>query len=92
MSVKYIVHGKSPCAYCRMAVDLLKREGMEIEYINTEAHEVSILKEALLSQFNVVARTFPQIIKVDGIIETYIGGFTELREHFLNMEEIDFDD
>lgn len=92
MSVKYIIHAKSPCAYCRMAVDLLRREDAEIEYLNTEAHEVSILKEALLSQFNVVVRTFPQIIKVDGSIETYIGGFTELQEHFSNMEEIDFDD
>lgn len=91
MEVKYIVHGKSSCAYCRMAVDLLNHEGMAIDYLNTEIHEVPMLQEALMSQFGVDARQFPQIIKVEGGTETYIGGYTELRDSFMNVEDINFD-
>lgn len=91
MEVKYIVHAKSPCAYCRMAVDLLHREGMAFDYMNTEMHEVPILQEALHAQFGIDARQFPQIIKVEGDTETYIGGYTELRDSFMNVEDINFD-
>lgn len=91
MEVKYIVHAKSPCAYCRMAVDLLRHEGAEFDYLNTELHEVPMLQEALMCQFGIDARQFPQIIKVEGTVETYIGGYTELRDSFAKVEDIDFD-
>lgn len=94
MTVKYIVYGKpanEPCSYCRMAVDLLNREGAAHDYYPTARYEVDLVKEVILSSFGVIATTFPQIIKVENGTETYIGGYTELKESFEDLGDLELD-
>lgn len=90
MSIKFIVHGKSPCPYCRMAVDAIRHKGYDLDYYDTTPSGVPNLQKMIESKFGVVPKTFPQIIKVADGNETYIGGWVDLKDSF-TMEEDIFD-
>ena len=76
------IYSKNFCPYCDMAKKLLDEKQIPFQEINisTSANPDQILSEIkeLTAQ-----RTFPQIV-LNG---QYIGGYTDLRDHFYNLPE-----
>lgn len=72
--MKAILWSKYHCPYCDQAKILLKQKGYEIEERKIgDGYTKEELIEAVPT-----ARTVPQIF----LDEEYIGGFTELKQHF----------
>ena len=71
------VYSKPNCPYCEKAKYLLKSLGLQYEE-KTVTKDLSVeeLYEALGKQ----VRTIPQIV----INKDHIGGYNELKEHFIN--------
>ncbi len=80
MSIK--VYTQPVCSYCNSAKKLLESLGLEYEAIQVE--EIGI--EEFHKQVGKPVRTVPQIT-IDGEL---IGGFNELKEHFVNEGKINF--
>ena len=77
------VYSKPSCTYCEKAKYLLKNLGLEYEEkIVTKDLSIDELYKALGKQ----VRTIPQIV-MNG---THIGGYNELKEHFINEGKINF--
>jgi glutaredoxin len=77
------VYSKPNCPYCEKAKYLLKSLGLQYEEkIVTKDLSVEELYEALGKQ----VRTIPQIV----INKDHIGGYNELKEHFINKGIINF--
>jgi glutaredoxin len=77
------VYSKPNCPYCDKAKYLLKSLGLQYEEkIVTKDLSVEELYEALGKQ----VRTIPQIV----INKDHIGGYNELKEHFINKGIINF--
>jgi glutaredoxin len=77
------VYSKPNCSYCEKAKYLLKSLGLQYEE-KTVTKDLSVeeLYEALGKQ----VRTIPQIV----INKDHIGGYNELKEHFINKGIINF--
>ena len=77
------VYSKPNCPYCEKAKYLLKSLGLQYEE-KTVTKDLSVeeLYEALGKQ----VRTIPQIV----IEKDHIGGYNELKEHFINEGKINF--
>jgi glutathione-dependent peroxiredoxin len=77
------VYSKPNCPYCEKAKYLLKSLGLQYEE-KTVTKDLSVeeLYEALGKQ----VRTIPQIV----INKDHIGGYNELKEHFINKGIINF--
>ena len=77
------VYSKPNCPYCDKAKYLLKSLGLQYEE-KTVTKDLSVeeLYEALGKQ----VRTIPQIV----INKDHIGGYNELKEHFINKGIINF--
>ena len=77
------VYSKPNCLYCEKAKYLLKSLGLQYEE-KTVTKDLSVeeLYEALGKQ----VRTIPQIV----INKDHIGGYNELKEHFINKGIINF--
>jgi glutaredoxin len=77
------VYSKPHCPYCEKAKYLLKSLGLQYEE-KTVTKDLSVeeLYEALGKQ----VRTIPQIV----INKDHIGGYNELKEHFINKGIINF--
>jgi glutaredoxin len=71
----YFVYGKENCTYCDRAVSLLTSQEQDYTLFKLGEH---FSKEELLEKFP-NAKTFPQIVYVNNMIETYIGGFAQLN-------------
>ena len=80
MSIK--VYTRPVCSYCNSAKKLLESLGLEYEAIQVE--EIGI--EEFHKQVGKPVRTVPQIM-IDDVL---IGGFNELKEHFINEGKINF--
>ena len=80
MSIK--VYTQPVCSYCNSAKKLLESLGLEYEAIQVE--EIGI--EEFHKQVGKPVRTVPQIM----IDDELIGGFNELKEHFVNEGKINF--
>lgn len=80
MSIK--VYTRPVCSYCNSAKKLLESLGLEYEAIQVE--EIGI--EEFHKQVGKPVRTVPQIM-IDDVL---IGGFNELKEHFVNEGKINF--
>ena len=77
------VYSKPNCPYCEKAKYLLKSLGLQYEEkVVTKDLSVEELYEALGKQ----VRTIPQIV----INKDHIGGYNELKEHFINKGIINF--
>jgi|TARA_B110000967_G_C18466883_1_gene355455 glutaredoxin len=77
------VYSKPNCPYCDKAKYLLKSLGLQYEEkVVTKDLSVEELYEALGKQ----VRTIPQIV----INKDHIGGYNELKEHFINKGIINF--
>ena len=78
-----IVYSKPHCPYCDKAKYLLKSLGLQYEEkVVTKDLSVEELYEALGKQ----VRTIPQIVMND----VHIGGYNELKEHFINEGKINY--
>jgi len=78
-----IVYSKPACTYCDKAKALLKRLGHQYtEKVVTK--DISL--EELFEEIGKQVRTIPQIV-MNG---THIGGYNELKEHFMNEGKINF--
>ena len=80
MTIK--VYTQPVCSYCTSAKKLLESLGLEYETIQVE--KIGI--EEFHKQIGKPVRTVPQIM----IDDKLIGGFTDLKEHFVNEGKINF--
>ena len=77
------VYSKPHCPYCDKAKYLLKSLGLQYEEkIVTKDLSVEELYKVLGKQ----VRTIPQIV----IEKNHIGGYNELKEHFINEGKLNF--
>ena len=77
------VYSKPQCPYCDKAKHLLTSLGLQYEEkVVTKDLSIDELFKALGKQ----VKTIPQIVMDD----THIGGFNELKEHFINEGKINF--
>lgn len=68
------VLGHSQCDYCKQAIRLLAEKGKSFTYLDIRAQEN---EEELIALKQEGKTSVPQIWDTD----TYVGGFTELREY-----------
>ena len=81
--MKITIYSKNNCIYCSKAKTLVKNLGLEYEEkIVTKDLSIDELYKVLGKQ----VRTIPQIV-MNG---THIGGYNELKEHFINEGKINF--
>ena len=78
-----VVYSKPNCAYCEKAKYLLKNLGLDYEE-KVVSKDLSI--EELFEVLGKQVRTIPQIVMND----KHIGGYNELKEHFINEGKINF--
>ena len=76
-------YSKPQCPYCDKAKHLLTSLGLQYEEkVVTKDLSIDELFKALGKQ----VKTIPQIVMDD----THIGGFNELKEHFINEGKINY--
>ena len=77
------VYSKPQCPYCDKAKHLLTSLGLQYEEkVVTKDLSIDELFKVLGKQ----VKTIPQIVMDD----THIGGYNELKEHFINEGKINF--
>lgn len=72
-----IIYSKNPCPYCDRAKMLFKHKGIEYTEINAIEHQAEMTQK-VTEATGQPPMTVPQIW-LEG---QYIGGFTQLVEHF----------
>ena len=77
------VYSKPACQFCDKAKALLTQ--VKIEYTEKVVTK-DISLEELFKELGKTVRTIPQIV----IDENHIGGFNELREHFVDKGKINY--
>lgn len=70
----FIIYGKKKCAFCENAIRFLRSEGFDFKYFSMD-NKLDELRH-LSTIYN--WRTVPLILKVDGEIEQFIGGYDDL--------------
>jgi len=78
----YIIITRNQCNFCDAAKALL--EGASLPYTTYNVQESSS-KWVLTLVKKAGMTTVPQIFTPDG---TYVGGYTELKDHLLNKKEV----
>ena len=81
--MKVTVYSKPACQFCDKAKALLTQ--LKIEYTERVVTK-DISLEELFKELGKTVRTIPQIV----IDENHIGGFNELREHFVDKGKINY--
>ena len=81
--MQVIVYSKPACQFCDKAKALLTQ--LKIEYTEKVVTK-DISFEELFKELGKTVRTIPQIV----IDENHIGGFNELREHFVDKGMINY--
>ena len=81
--MKVTVYSKPACQFCDKAKALLTQ--LKIEYTERVVTK-DISLEELFEELGKPVRTIPQIV----IDENHIGGFNELREHFVDKGMINY--
>lgn len=83
--MKVVIYGKEACVFCKRAKDLVEAKGIEHEYIDFIA--ANMTKQDLEEIVGKPVTMVPQIF-VDGV---HIGGYTELvplvQKHQTPVEE-----
>lgn len=75
----FIVYGKENCTQCKQAKQILDMKSLEYKYKSVPEDINQIDFYSLLEAFNVVPRSFPQIVKIDeDLTAYYIGGLEAL--------------
>ena len=81
--MQVIVYSKPACQFCDKAKALLTQ--LKIEYTEKVVTK-DISLEELFKELGKTVRTIPQIV----IDENHIGGFNDLREHFVDKGMINY--
>ena len=70
----YIVYGKKKCAFCENAVKYLRNEGYDFRYFSMDEKLEELQHLSTIYNW----RTVPMILKVEGDIQHFIGGYDDL--------------
>ena len=90
----YKVFTKPNCVYCGKAKALLKKLNISYEEYKLSTSmsgsdgEYTVTIDQMFEMIGKQVRSMPQIMKDDKLI----GGYTDLREHFINEGKINFSD
>tara|TARA_B100001115_G_C15569955_1_gene271945 strand:- start:194 stop:475 length:282 start_codon:yes stop_codon:yes gene_type:complete len=90
----YKVFTKPSCPYCVKAKALLSKLDIPYEEYKLSSSmsgsdgEYTVTIDQMYEMIGKQVRSMPQIMKDD----TLIGGYTDLREHFINEGKINFSD
>ena len=90
----YKVFTKPSCPYCVKAKALLDKLNIPFEEYKLSTSmsgsdgEYTVTIDQMFEMIGKQVRSMPQIMKDD----TLIGGYTDLREHFINEGKINFSD
>ena len=90
----YKVFSKPACVYCDKAKALLSKLNIPFEEykLSTDMSggdgEYTVTIDQMFEMIGKQVRSMPQIMKDDKLI----GGYTDLREHFINEGKINFSD
>lgn len=90
----YKVFSKPACVYCDKAKALLSKLNIPYEEYKLSASmtgsdsEYTVTIDQMFEMIGKQVRSMPQIMKDDKLI----GGYTDLREHFINEGKINFSD
>ena len=79
---KFDIYTKPGCPFCERAKDLLKERGHQYNehQLSISLTKGDVQKRLDLLGESVQVQTVPQIFLInDGVKDTYIGGYTELR-------------
>ena len=88
----YKVFTKPSCVYCTKAKALLDRLNIPFEEYKLSTHmegsdgKYSVTIDQMFEMIGKQVRSMPQIMRDD----TLIGGYTDLREHFINEGKLNF--
>jgi glutaredoxin len=84
---KATVYGKTVCAYCKLAKDLLARNNYEVNYINLDnENERKAFYDRSTNELGSPVMSVPQI----WISNKYIGGYADLVK-YLKTDNVSFD-
>ncbi|TQV81282.1 GrxA family glutaredoxin [Exilibacterium tricleocarpae] len=72
---QYTIFGRQGCGFCVQAQAILDQRQLPYRYV--DIHKAGISREDLATTIGREVKTVPQIFHG----QTYIGGFTDLREH-----------
>ena len=90
----YKVFSKPACVYCDKAKALLSKLNIPYEEYKLSTNmsgsdsESTVTIDQMFEMIGKQVRSMPQIMKDDKLI----GGYTDLREHFINEGKINFSD
>ena len=90
----YKVFSKPACVYCDKATALLSKLNIPYEEYKLSTSmsgsdsEYTVTIDQMFEMIGKQVRSMPQIMKDDKLI----GGYTDLREHFINEGKINFSD
>ena len=90
----YKVFSKPACVYCDKAKALLSKLNIPYEEYKLSTSmsgsdsEYTVTIDQMFEMIDKQVRSMPQIMKDDKLI----GGYTDLREHFINEGKINFSD
>ena len=90
----YKVFSKPACVYCDKAKALLSKLNIPYEEYKLSKNmsgsdsEYTVTIDQMFEMIGKQVRSMPQIMKDDKLI----GGYTDLREHFINEGKINFSD
>jgi len=78
--MKYVMFIKQSCPFCVKAIEILEQKSVEFKIVNFEENQTEILQEIKDAY---AWPTVPLIFQVkDNTAIEFIGGFTDLKEHF----------
>tara|TARA_R100001082_G_scaffold74992_1_gene43356 strand:- start:835 stop:1080 length:246 start_codon:yes stop_codon:yes gene_type:complete len=78
--MRYVLFAKESCPFCVKAEHLLQKQEKEYKLVNFEKDQESVLQEIKEAY---KWPTVPMIFKVgDDKLITFVGGYTDLIEHF----------
>ena len=83
----YIIYGKKKCAFCENAISFLRKEGYDFEYYSMDEKLEHLAHLSTIYNW----RTVPLILKVEGDVEEFIGGYDDLIKR-LKIEASEEDD
>lgn len=83
--MRFTIYGKDNCSFCKRAVNLCKRKGLEYTYIklvelNEGKQDTEITKEVLESILGVPVKTVPQVVLHGNEGDSHIGGYDDLTD------------
>jgi len=70
----FIIYGKKKCSFCENAIRFLRSEGYDFRYFSMDEKLEDLQHLSTIYNW----RTVPLILKVEGNVEEFIGGYDDL--------------